>query len=270
MDELNLLQQMRADAPDPSADVLDDIRRKLTDGAELRVVPMRRRPTPMRRRVVIAAVTAAAVTAGLIALTNGSAHPPQHARQAPALAPAAALLDDAATRALTDGDPELAPGQYRYVRVHVQVVAALADESESEQNPVDRPYMGTYLNEAWIPAGGVGTWYLQGTGPSDVRFFRAEDERFIRATHLNLNNPTIDIKRPDSDSGGSWTKPTAAWFAALPRDPDALLARIYADLPADRKARLIGRDDGAFNAIQQVLASGIGRASCRERVFSSV
>ena len=75
MDELTLLRRMRDDVAEPSADVLADSRRQLTQPqlAPQQVPTTLRRRPPMRRRIVIAAATAAAVTGGLVALnTSGT------------------------------------------------------------------------------------------------------------------------------------------------------------------------------------------------------
>ena len=280
MDELTLLRRMRDDVAEAPADVLADARRQLTQ----RQLPttLRRRP-PMRRRIVIAAA-AAAVTGGLVALnatgTSGQrATPPPATSTAPVLVPAATLLDQAAMHTRRAGDPVIEPGQYRYVRTHAWF-------SFDDGNGIF--YLTEQREEEWIPANEKSTWYWRYTRPVSAKFFSAADERYVR-TH-NPNELKTGVERytgrlgviltehhadgstspaGDGTAPPDWGAPTSAWLATLPRDPGALLERLYADAPKAKPGSTLDRYDFAFMAVGDVLRSGLVPADLRAALYQA-
>jgi hypothetical protein len=286
MNELTLLRRLRDDVADAPADVLADARRQLTQrqlSERPRPTTPRRRPA-MRRRIVIAAATAAAVTGGLVALnaneasTHQATTRPPSTHSAPALVSAATLLDQAAAHTLRAGDPTLKPGQFRYVRTHAWYSVAEADNGIY--------YLTEQRLEKWIPANEKATWYWQYTRPVDTKFFSAADERYVRthnpdALKLGVERDTgrLGVILTEHNADGSttpagdgiarpdWEVPTSAWLATLPRDPDALLQRLYADAPAKKTHGRGNRYDFAFGSIGDVLHSGLVPADLRAALY---
>jgi RNA polymerase sigma-70 factor (ECF subfamily) len=284
MDELTLLRRMRDDVAEPSADVLADSRRQLTQRqlAPQQVPTTLRRRPPMRRRIVIAAATAAAVTGGLVALNTGgtSEHrstPPPVTRPAPALVLAATLLDQAAIHTLRAGDPAIKPGQYRDVRTHAWF-------SLTDGNGIY--FLTEQRLEEWIPATEKGTWYWRYTRPISAKFFSAADERYVRThnpdvlkTGVERYTGRLGVILTEHNADGStspagdgiappdWGAPTSAWLSTLPRDPGALLQRLYADAPAPKPGSALDRYDFAFKAVGDVLRSGLVPADLRAALY---
>jgi hypothetical protein len=282
MDELTLLHHLRDDVAAPSADVLADARRQLTQQQlALPKARVRRRPA-MRRRIVIAAATVAAVTGGLVALnaTGTSEHRATHRPTThPAVVPVSAvtLLDAAASRTLRIGDVALKPGQYRYVRTHAWYGFG---------DGLGVFYLTEQRNEEWIPANEKATWYWRDTRPVGAKFFTAADERYVRTR--NPGELKTQVERytgrlgtmlaelhPDGSTSPagdgiappSWGGPTSAWLATLPRDPDALLRRMYADAPPPKAGSSLDKYDFAFAAVGDVLRSGLVPADLRAALY---
>lgn len=265
----------------------DDVDRQLTQAGELwraeqppavepdihRLTALPRRPS-MRRRLAVAATMAAALTAGLVVATNGT----DHAK----LSPAAALFNQAAAHTLRTGDPTVRPGQYRYLRTHAWYLSMLAVAGGGQQ----ASFLSEQLYEEWIPADEHGVWYWRYTRPMSAHFFNAADEKYVRSHQPEMLERKVELYEgadgtitrdvTPGSAGGTvnsgatapgWSRPTTAWLAALPRDPDALLVRIYADNPANKGDGKPSKDDRAFTAISDLLRSGLVPADLQAALY---
>jgi hypothetical protein len=247
--------------------------RKRHVATRTRTTTVPRRPS-MPRRLAVAATMAAALTAGLVVAASGS----DHAK----LSPAAALFNQAAVHSLRTGDPTVGPGQYRYLRTHAWYlsIVPVADGGQFVS------FLTEQLYEEWIPADEHGVWYWRYTRPMSARFFSAADEKYIKSHHpdmlargLELYEGTDGMITRDVTPGSAgrtvnsgatgpgWSRPTIAWLAALPREPDALLARIYADNPASKGDGKPSKYDQAFTAISDLLRSGLVAADLQAALY---
>jgi hypothetical protein len=287
MNDLDTLSQLRDDIPPPGADVLAGARAALTDRiAEPVVMSPARQRVPVRRQAWLAGAAAAAVATGAIALTSGgdgarhrtSTGTHQSTAQPPALTPVGYLLD-AAKHTIAIGDPVVPPGQYRYVRTHswsAVIFHGVDDGTHRIGTPPPRQagaHVLTYLSEEeyeeWVPAGGTGTWYWRYTRPIATKFFSAADKRYVEKNlRQGLVRHVEHYTGTDGQFGSklppTWDAPTPAWLAAQPREPAALLARLYADPGKDGEP---DKYDAAFSRIAQVLSSGIVPADLRAALY---
>lgn len=224
---------------------------------------------------------------------------PASVSAAPRMVTAAQFLDSAAAKTVRAGDPTLAPGEYTYVRTH----AWFADNYDAP-NPGSAPSgpsgspvpavkparqvtaLGEDQYEVWVPKSSNGTWYWRYTRPIATKFFSAADRRYVEKVfgsslkrqveyysgkHGQIQH-TITAGKPDGPAAEpvpvTWGVPTPAFLAALPRNPQALLQRLYVDpnKPDHAKAH---RDDLAMLHIAQVLSSGIVPADLRAALYQA-
>ena len=267
MDDIELLSRMRADVPEVDPLALRRARRRLLAravGPRLSEVRSRRRRTAVR--FAVAAGLAAVLAGGLVAtdsLTN-SGRPVTGAS-----ADAAELLNLAADRTQATPDPVVRPGQYRYVVTHAWYGNAIVGFPEDRDRTMF--YLTEQRYEVWIPFNESGIWYRRYTRPLSAKFFSAADERFIRLHHPDWLRPQVELytganggmapnqAAPQAD----WGVPTSAWLATLPRDPVALLARIYQDTAGAGP----DRDTEAFVAIGDVLRTGLVPSDLRAALY---
>ncbi|PZS29867.1 MAG: hypothetical protein DLM58_14580 [Pseudonocardiales bacterium] len=290
MNELDSLSRLRDDVPAPSAEVLTGARDVLAERAkDSLVTPMRRRVS-MQRRALVSLAAAAAVAAGAIAVSSGG-HPARDntaggnhsttTSKSPSIKSVGFLLDQAAKRTVAAGDPVIPPGQYRYVKTHAWFANNVGRGSlgvppagAPAQVQPDGPDAVTFLSEqqyeVWVPADGQGTWYWRYTRPIATKFFSAADKAYVEK-----NFPGMLTSRVENYTGAdgqigpavttTWGIPTPAWLAALPRDPTALLARLYID--PNKAGADVNKYDAAFLHIAQVLSSGMVPADLRAALY---
>ena len=208
-----------------------------------------------RRWVGVSAVglVAAAVTAVTLAATifgspssqQGSSHaaPPVSIRshvaqsvargvQRPDSAHAAPKLLLAAARTrLRTGDPVLAAGQYRYVRILGPAAGQYVTDAAGKWQYVPAPAGSYSLDEYWIPKNESDLWMRRSSahGSSD------DTPTTWTGKCGDLYADTQDGPKGDPCTRpGSFKDPTPAFIAGLPRDPDAL----YRDLHASAEQNL--------------------------------
>jgi hypothetical protein len=276
MDDLDLLSRMRADLPAPDPLVLRRVRRQLlARAAGPPVTAVRSR----RRRLAVAAGLAALLAGGLVAAdaltSNGRP-------VTGAAADAAELLRLAADRTVAVPDPRPGPGQYRYVVTHAwygtEIVGVPGDRGRNVFFLTEQRY------EVWIPTEESRTWYWRYTRPLAAKFFSPADERLVRRAlpdelrlGVELYTGTGGVQTREVTPGvgdqvhipgnqvpqAGWETPSSAWLATLPRDPAALLARIYHDTAGAGP----DRDTEAFVTIGDVLRSGLVPADLRAALY---
>ena len=256
MDELTLLSRLREDLPPARDKVLAQARGRLLErAAERKPVAGTR---PRRRRRLALGLAAVAVAAGLVvAGPVGLDVLAPDGRSLGATAEAASLLGRAAINAR---DPVVGPTQYLKVTsrgVHLGI-SPLADGR-------DVRYYTSDLSEVWIPADPSRPWVLRRT-TEPYRFLSAEDERALRAEGQVPRSVEL-LRATDGAFYGpvqdSWQTPTRHFLAGLPRDPDALLRRIY----RDSKGQGPSKHGEALVYIADVLRSGLVPADLRAALF---
>lgn len=222
-------------------DVPDELRaRVLAVPEEIAPGQGRTRRLRVNRRRILAAVAAMAVLVAGIGYATMSQ---------PATAEAREVLSAAADQA---SDPPAAPQQYWEVR------------SDS-----------TYTASAYT-AGGLDTMFLvrktryvyyavDGTRPSWWGEERAELLEQLSGRPSVYVPPEPDIWTigvPDNELPGGWQQPTLSWLAALPRDTEALRARLYQESQGNT-----GPDDAAVTYAADLLRTGRAPDDLRAALF---
>lgn len=225
---------------------------------------MRAKVASARRRrrlryAVAAGVAASVVAAGAVTVRLGD----HEVGGAPA---AAAVFERAAHAALAQHDPVVGPGQY----LKITLVQRTWGESSAANGK-------TLVGSDGLPATSEERWTRTIWIPHNV-----DSAWTVREGTKVLRNTTTDPRY--ADPGGeaphtyrqpSWAVPSSprylftydpAWYASLPRDPQALLKAI-------RKA-IGGEGSGAAYDFQEiyseVLRSGMAPARIRSAVFSAL
>ena len=208
------------------------------------------RPTRSTRRrvgVTAAGLVAAAVTAATLAATisgppatqQGRSHaaPPTsiQGHVAQSVAPgvqragsdraAPTLLLAAARMRLRTGDPVLAAGQYRYVRVLGPAAGQYVSDAAGTSQYVPAAAGSYSLDEYWIPKHETDLWMRRSSahGSSD------DTPTTWTGRCGDLYAGTQDGPKGDACTrSGSFADPTPAFIAGLPRDPDALYRDVHA------------------------------------------
>jgi hypothetical protein len=229
MDELDLINTFRSDIAGPSAAATARAERAWQRSPRAR---LRRRWAP-RAAAGLLAAAAIAVTA----LVVSSA---QDGRLGAASAEAAATLRHAAAH--VRGLPrELNPGEYWYVRSWT--LSTTSVEGHAGAYTV----MGREIREEWTAADGTRRWTTRPVGP--IRFPTAQDrQRWEADGSPDLSErPSVDHSHPRFTMG---TRDyTYRQLLALPRDPQALYARLHSAAVACRCGN--GVDDQTFvNAVE--------------------
>jgi hypothetical protein len=283
MDDLELLGELRASVAEPDPIALRRARRRLLEravGVQVAQVRHRRR---MAVRVAVAAGLAVVVAGGTVALDGTTRHgrPVTGGR-----ADAATLLRLAADRSIAEHDPAFGPGQYRYVRTRT------GGTNGSTQLDDGRwlNFLTDELIEVWIPYDETQDWVRRDT-TLGTRFLSKADEKLARdkfpelfagnrpetsrgpcgllarpghiawsnkdggVTEMPISQAPPEVRnrrRPTSCDGGDWGSPNARFMAGLPRDPHALLQRIY----RESRGHGAGPDPEAFVFIGDLLRSG--------------
>ncbi|MEU8227035.1 CU044_5270 family protein [Kribbella sp. NPDC048915] len=180
-----------------------------------------------RRWLVAAAAVLTLVTGGSLyatTLPGGSAE-------------AKSALNEAAQHITGASDPVVPPGKYRYLVWH-------SWDSVATEAPGDvLTYLKESVIEVWIPADIRGTWYLRQSSTGKRKWLKGSDEQ-ARKLGLPLNEPHSDTSTakcgafygggPCAANGG-WQDPSLEWIEQLPKDPDALFARLKMDAPSNSR-----------------------------------
>ncbi|MDQ1130727.1 CU044_5270 family protein [Microbacterium sp. SORGH_AS_0888] len=266
MDELSLLQRIRTDAPEPSADALRRARAALLERAEAESDATRPVPRPKHRHrarwlgLGALGTAAAALTVTLVA-TNvlGVA-----GWRGGADAAAAAVLDKAALAAITSADPVLRPGQYLKIdTTAVYRYVGFRSDTDVDGQPVIA-YLTIERNQLYVPADRSLDWVWVRGNTEPYETFSPEaaevaQKRYEQSIAEFGTGPDI-LRAPGGAFYGNSSRPD---YAALPRDPQQLLNHIY------DTTRGAGRspDGEALVWIADILRSGTVPADLRAALY---
>jgi hypothetical protein len=231
---LDLREQLRAAHGDAGASPVGPVlaaarARLMAEAAPVAVRRRRHRPVA----VAAAAVVAALVVGGILVSSPGTT---------PAAAPvdARAVLELAAAQTTDATDPVLGPGQYRYIETRSWGLTAGTDDDGHVIGA-----LAEYRTQYWMPADlrqdglavsgqtGEHQWVV-GTEADAHSINLAPDEpERITAPCARFYSGSDGI----CDGPGSWSSPTPAFLAGLPRDPAQLLTRLEHDAPVDDQGK---------------------------------
>ncbi|MGW9441170.1 CU044_5270 family protein [Streptomyces sp. NPDC055607] len=200
-----------------------------------------RRKVPLRLLAV--PVAACAVVAGLVVLAPGetpTGSPGRVTAGRPAPSEAVRLLSQAALAAAVAPAPEVRPGEYVYVKSLVAHAGRDAAGGPAVLPPAR-------VREVWLSADGSRPGLLREAGAAD--------------TPLGSPGPVYELDRPGAEPRKSTlgaeppsvTRPTHAYVATLPKDPEALL-RLVREQTRGAGGSGADADQRAFDAIGTLLA----------------
>jgi hypothetical protein len=265
MNEIDLLKQVRNDVPDPDPLTLARARQRL-----LTTPPVRRRAP--RPRVLVAASLALTLAGAFLAadvINHDNAPTPG------TVADANTFLADAAGLSAANPDAPIPPGQYRQITVkegRLIPIGGTPSLRASQQARID----------TWVPAN-QKLRFVTGYAENDKVEFASPEARELarkKAPYLfTPSRPVFSLSRcPGIFDGGvtrttfppsppcqpTWLAPSLAFLAALPRDPDALLAALRRNPP-----KHINPDFEAWSRIGSVLGTGAVPADLRAALYQA-
>lgn len=293
MDELTLLRNTRDDSREPGPEVLARGRAVLAariDG-ETPVALFSQvgetttfRPALARRRRSVAwagfsALGATSVAVALVATNvlgvagwNGGADPA-----------AASALHSAALATMEVSDPIVGPGQYLFIRTDgaFAAVGTLEEDAEKIQAndgnilPEDNVSMiDSYHDELYVPADRDDDWVWIQCGRRPLQTFGPRSEAFASEQAASFYEYDSSVIRrfpggigPDGRSvvGYQTLTDTSVNYNALPRDPAALLSKIY-ELNGNAGQ---SRDGEALEWIRSALYRGTAPAEFRAALYKA-
>lgn len=213
MSDLDLVREMRADAPEPSADQLAVGRDRLRAAIAAPAGPARPRPALLRRPVIMAGGLALAAAAAAVVVTTGGSGRESHVDTRPSsiqLA-AATVLTKAARTVEARQTPKIEAHQWLYYRF-------------SEYHHTT----GVKTDESWIRLDGMQDAAMVGGKLVVTRHSTAESAEGTPLGAYRL-------------------------LASLPTEPHALLATLYAKVGSEPRGGGQSRQELAFENIQQLL-----------------
>lgn len=132
-------------------------------------------------------------------------------------------------------------------------------------------YLTESWNRQWIP-GDRGRDWVREYEPTGARKWLAGSEKSAIANGFAESVVPRSAQRRSAANGayygpiqGSWQTPTPEFFAALPRDPDELYRRLYADSPAGRAGYV-----GPFVYAVDALRTGLVPADLRVALYRAL
>lgn len=215
--------------------------------------PRRRR----RRRLEWAGAAAA-----IVALAAGAVVA-QHLRSdddiisaAPTAPTTQQLLDS-----IHEHDVTLAPGQYLYVAISGTVGGAIVDKGQQRIT----------LTTTWIPADRTGTWRrttFDGVHPPTTVTVLCGD--LPNGEHPNPHPPTDPAAAcAQAEQQATWDAPTPVWLAALPTDPQGMLARLGGGSVPAKKLSTSAESQILANA-ELVLRTGLVPGAVRAVIYQAL
>jgi hypothetical protein len=231
---------------------LDDARERLMAEASSASAPASfPAKSPFRRRglVVGVAAAAAAIVGGAVALGAGGGAPDQQQPAAQSAQPttsqqptkrdvsllsASQVLNDTADK-ITAVDPDLKPGQYRYIEVKGSYLRGfqVGTSQEVVSAPTGYTYLADITYQTWIPADVAQEW-LEKRVSGDAKLIGSS----MPASEVPAYQPTdtdtgerrgacgdfFPNAKPKKVCGDATDMGQPAFYENLPRDPDQLLA----------------------------------------------
>ena len=236
---------------------LDDARERLmreaaAEGSSASLPPK----SPFRRRGLVVGVAAAAVAVvgAAVAFGGGGGAPAQPVAQSTSGQPtsgqptsgqqpakrdvsllsASQVLNDAADK-ITAKDPELKPGQYRYIEVKGSYLRGFQTGSPQgvESAPSGYTYLADITYQTWIP-GDVTQEWLEKRVPGDAELIGSSMPASEVPAYQPSDTDTGERRgacgdffpkaKPKKVCGDATDMAQPAFYQDLPRDPDELLA----------------------------------------------
>ncbi|GAA4635983.1 hypothetical protein GCM10023196_083840 [Actinoallomurus vinaceus] len=216
MNDLDLVREMRADAPEPSADQLAGGRRRLHAAIHSPAASAARsRPALFRRPALLAGGLAVTAAAAAVAATAGGSGPDGHVTTRPSplrLTAATEVLNKAAQTVEKQPEPVLKPHQWIYYKFSQYGRGA-----------------GVKTDESW--------------------------ERLDGMQDADVMGSKVVVHRKDKAAEPKEDTPLGAYqlLASLPTDPHAMLATLYDKVGSKPGSPGSSRDERAFENIQQLL-----------------
>ena len=256
MDELSLLQAMRAKTPAASDATVEKGRRKLLQHMAPTLAPAqpKRRPRTAMR-IGLASVATAAVVAALVA---GDILGPTGWRGA-ATAQAAQILNEAAQTTIQTSDPVVNPGQYLKIESTNINGSSFQDENRNEYHWLERE-KGTM----YVPANRDDEWVWERSTRVPTTFFdETTKEIALSMQSTEAKGELLRGKNGTFYGGSPFT--SSSYLSSLPRDPYLLLNNIY--------KRTLGSgqsiDGEAIVFIADLLRTGIVPADLRAALYKA-
>ncbi|KTS04600.1 CU044_5270 family protein [Microbacterium testaceum] len=229
MDEISLLNRVRADVPERTPDDVIRGRAALLRAIEAPATAPARRP----RRPWIWVGSAVAATCALtgVFVFGGALGAPGGADPA-----AAAVLGAAATAARDVVDPVVGPGQYLEVRTDAIYAASGTTEADTEEarerdTTTEASDVTSFLERdlraLWVPADRSADWIEVRCARVPVQTFGPRSETFAAESGGVEDNARQVFPGGKTEYGAPITMLDADSAADLPRDPHQLLERIY-------------------------------------------
>ncbi|MDZ8202692.1 CU044_5270 family protein [Microbacterium sp. SSW1-59] len=259
MDEISFLRRVRSDVPERSREGVTAGRAALFEAInDTDRETTRQRPGGTRRGRWVAATAVAGVTAvvGVVAVSvvgidgRGGADPA-----------AASVLEDAASATLRFDDPVVEEGQYLLVKSDGVFAGAgyLSQDTAAY-------FFGGVHSELYVPADVEEDWIWIQCAAVPVETFGDESEQLVDIT----TSDDVDMFRR-APGGALYEDANLIGnvdYAALPRDPDALLDRIY-ELTTALEGGPAGksRDGAALTFIADTLRVGTVPADLRAALY---
>ncbi|MFD1825371.1 CU044_5270 family protein [Mumia zhuanghuii] len=199
-----------------------------------------------RRRIgLVAATVATALTLGATTIDVGG----ERIGVSPA---AAAVLERAARVTLAESDPVVKPGQYLRIRLVQQ----------SWTDGVHGRWQQRWTRTIWVPYDRDADWTFRER--TDTPGASEELQAIYRQVDGTWRRPSWSNKA--SGQGKYLETYDPDWYATLPRDPDALLARLRKEFGGDGAG--LAYD---FREIySEALRSGLAPAAFRARLFEAL
>jgi hypothetical protein len=240
------------------ADVDTDLARiEQTRAAFLEIIAA---PAPKRRtrRWLIAAAAAAALVVGgsiyTTTLSGGSAE-------------ARSALNGAAQQITRVPDPVVPAGQYRHLTQRSWT------EGFTEIPGGGLTYLEETVIELWVPSDVRSTWYQRQTTTGRHQWINGSD------AEARKNGITFDRKTSKSSAAcgnftgnggfcnpaGSWSDPSQAWLASLPKDPKSFYKQLKEDSPRNSR----GETELVVYA-QDALRTGLLPADTRATLYRAL
>ncbi len=239
-------------AADPAAGIVpydepriaDALSRAVDDEARSEVAPMRR-PRGTRVRVALAVAAAAAVLlVPVVSLSGGGAASPA----------AAAVLSRAASIGATD--PVSRPDQW-FVVTTTGFTLAMSTGVDKESPAAWSAWLVSSRRTEYVAVDGSRPSWVAETDGETARLVAGDGDRPQRTTDTWTSNLA------PRDVPATWQVPSPAFLAALPRDVDALRARLY----ADTEGRGSSADGEVLVYVADVLRSGLVPADLRSSLY---
>ncbi|KTS85151.1 hypothetical protein NS183_13230 [Microbacterium testaceum] len=229
MDEISLLNRVRADVPERTPDDVIRGRAALLRAIEAPATAPGRRP----RRPWMWVGSAVAATCALtgVFVFGGALGAPGGADPA-----AAAVLGAAATAARDVVDPVVGPGQYLEVRTDAIYAASGTTEADTEEarerdTTTEASDVTSFLERdlraLWVPADRSADWIEVRCARVPVHTFGPRSETFAAESGGVEDNARQVFPGGKTEYGAPITMLDADSAADLPRDPHQLLERIY-------------------------------------------